>query len=90
MVDTDQQVTEYSAGTIGGFIEALRILAWHSEKALNESHFISAERHVIYSHCSSVDIPRTAEDGRRLAALGWHLDYKAGAWAYRIKGTPHA
>lgn len=66
--------------TLGAFAEALQIFAANLRDGLDATYVLSAEHDEIFG-ISADAIAENSAPGRRLAALGWHIDEDVNAWA---------
>lgn len=66
--------------TLGAFIEALQIFAANLRDGLDATYVLSAEHDEIFG-ISADAIAENSAPGRRLTALGWHIDEDANAWS---------
>lgn len=66
--------------TLGAFIEALQIFAANLRDGLDATYVLSAEHDEIFG-ISADAIAENSAPGRRLVALGWHIDEDANAWS---------
>jgi hypothetical protein len=78
-------MTEHpNRNTLGGFIEALQILAEYFPNGINETYALNAGDDLIYMRVNRTQCPEDCPDGKKLIALGWHIDSYGGDWCRNI------
>jgi hypothetical protein len=81
---TDEENQSYmmapESKSIRGFIEALNIFAKYMEKGFYEQYFCGAEHDELHIYVETDTLPKDSPDGRRLIALGFHVNNDC--WAY--------
>ena len=80
-------MSDPKAKSVTAFIEALTILARYMDNHIESKHFSAAGHDVFYVNTESDEDGQArpgedSDDGRRLVALGWHLDSESDGWAY--------
>ena len=78
----DLYTTAEEAKSVKGFIEGLQILAKYMPKGMDTKFFLGAEHDILYLGISTEDIGPKSEEGKRLSALGFHIDSDLGDWAF--------